>query len=207
MNPVLSGETILTSEKVDTVIKTIRKVFVFGLFLSAASVFAQVASSVTGGEAVLIGGGEVSGFKPDYGNAYLLGLGATFDFNFTPKIGMVGEARWLHFHNSEDGDEKQSDYLVGAKYRVWRYKKLDFDAKFLIGGVWITFPLDIGTGSYFAYAPGGFVDYRFSRRWSARGGYEYQILPSAPNIPGQPSHGLQPHGWTAGIEYTILRTH
>lgn len=188
-------------------IKTIRKVFVVGLLLSAASVFGQVAPSVTGGEAVLIGGGEVSGFNPDYGTSHLLGLGATFDFNFTPKIGMVGEARWLHFHNGGDGGETQSDYLLGAKYRVWRYKKFDFDAKFLIGGVWIRFPADIGTGSYFAYAPGGFVDYRLSERFRVRGGYEFQILPSAPNIPGQPNNGLQPHGWTAGVEYTILRTH
>lgn len=187
--------------------KTIRKVFLVGLFLSAASVFAQVAPSVTGGEAVLMAGGEVSGFNPDYGGSHLLGLGATFDFNFTPKIGMVGEARWLHFHNSGDGGETQSNYLVGAKYRFWQYKKLDFNAKFLVGGVWITFPLNIGTGSYFAYAPGGFVDYRLSRRFRARGGYEYQFLPSAPNIPGQPNDGLQPRGWTAGIEYVILRTH
>jgi hypothetical protein len=189
------------------VIKTIRKIFVFGLFLSTASVFAQVAPSVTGGEAVLMGGGEVSGFSPDYGTGHLLGLGATFDLDFTPKIGMVGEARWLHFHNNADGGETQSDYLLGGKYRVWRYKKFDFDAKFLVGGVWITFPLDIGTGSYFAYAPGGFVDYRLSKRFRARGGYEWQILPSAPNIPGQSNNGLQPHGWTAGIEYTILTTH
>ena len=194
------------SEKVNAVIKTIKTIFILGLFLSAASVFAQVETSVTGGEGVLWGGGEVSGFNPDYGSDHLLGLGATFDFNFTPKIGMIGEARWLHFHNGGNGGETQSDYLLGAKYRVWRYKRLDFDAKFLVGGVWIRFPGDIGTGSYFAYAPGGFVDYRITKRFRARGGYEYQFLPSAPNIPGQPNDGLQPHGWTVGVEYNILTT-
>lgn len=188
-------------------INTIRKIFVAGLFLSAASVFAQVAPSVTGGEAVLMGGGEFSSFNPDYGGARLFGLGATFDFNLTPKVGIIGEARWLHFHNGGDGGETQSDYLAGAKYRVWRYRKFDFDAKFLVGGVWINYPLNIGTGSYFAYAPGGFVDYRLSKRFRARGGYEFQFLPSAPNIPGQPNNGLQPRGWTGGIEYVILRTH
>lgn len=185
-------------------IKTIGKLFVLTLVFSTAAVYAQVVRSVNGGEGVLWAGGEFSSFNPDYGSARIQGAGASFDFNVTPKIGVIGETRWLRFDNGNDGGETQSDYLGGAKYRVWRFRNFDFDAKFLLGGVWIRFPLDIGTGSYFAYAPGAFVDYRITPRWRARAGYEYQILPTAPNIPGQPSGGLQPNGFTVGVEYNIL---
>lgn len=186
------------------VIKTIGKLFVLTLVFSAAGVYAQVARSVNGGEGILWAGGEFASFSPDYGSSQLKGAGASFDFNVTPKIGVIGETRWLRWSDN-DGDETQSDYLGGAKYRIWRFRNFDFDAKMLIGGVWIRFPLNIGTGSYFAYAPGAFADYRVNQRWRVRGGYEYQVLPTAPNIPGQPSNGLQPHGFTVGVEYNVLR--
>jgi hypothetical protein len=164
-----------------------------------------VARSVTGGQSSLWVGGEYSNFRPDYGSERLNGLGATVDLNLTPKLGVVGEARWLHWHNSNDGGETQSDYLAGGKYRLFRIGRFDLNAKFLIGGVWIRFPNDIGTGSYFAYAPGGFVDYRLSRRFRIRGGYEYQVLPTAPDIPPYPSNGLTPNGFTIGVEYGVFR--
>jgi hypothetical protein len=188
------------------VIKTINKIFVLGVIFSAAALYAQVAPSVTGGEGVLWVGGEFASFNPDYGSSNIIGPGVSFDFNATPKIALIGEARWLHFNNSGDGGETQSDYLIGGKYRFWRFRNFDFNAKFLVGGVWIKFPGDIGSGSYFGYAPGAIVDYRINRKWSARAGYEYILLPSAPNIPGQPNNGLEPHGWTVGVEYNILRT-
>ena len=187
-------------------IKAINKIFVLGVIFSAGALYAQVVPSIVGGEGVLWAGGEFSDFNPDYGAKNIVGPGVSFDFNVTPKIGVIGEARWLHFNNSGDGNETQSDYLGGGKYRVWRFRNFDFDAKMLIGGVWIKFPLDIGSGSYFAFAPGGFVDYRVNRKWRARAGYEYLILPSAPNIPGQPNNGLEPHGFTVGVEYNVLRT-
>ena len=186
-------------------INAIKKIFVLSFLFTAAMVYAQVAPSVSGGESALWVGGEYSNFAPDYGSARLDGLGATVDINLRPKIGVIGEARWLHWGNANDGGETQSDYLAGGKYRFYRIGKLDFNAKFLIGGVWIRFPGDIGTGSYFAYAPGAFVDYRLTHRFRLRGGYEYQLLPSAPNIPPYPSNGLTPNGFTAGVEYSIFR--
>ncbi len=195
-------------EKADTVTNAIKKLFFFSLFFSflftAAAAYAQVAQAARGGGSSLWAGGEYSNFDPDYGSERLNGLGFNVDLNVTPKIGAIGEARWLHWHNANDGGETQSDYLVGAKYRFYRFHKLDFNAKFLIGGAWITFPLDIGSGSYFAYAPGAFVDYRLTSKFRIRGGYEFVMLPSAPNIPGQPSDGLTPNGFTIGVEYRIF---
>ncbi|MFZ0662830.1 MAG: hypothetical protein WAM66_09070 [Acidobacteriaceae bacterium] len=185
-----------------TVINAIQKIFVVSLLFTATAVYAQVARSVNGGGGAFWAGGEVSGFNPDYGAPRVIGPGAIFDLNVTPKVGLIGEARWMHWHGA--GGETQSDYLIGGKYRIYRYRRFDFDAKMLIGGVWIKFPIGIGSGSYFAYAPGGFVDYHLSHNFRIRGGYEYQVLPSAPNIPGQPSNGLTPHGFSAGVEYRVF---
>lgn len=185
--------------------KAIKQLLVFSLFFTATVAYSQVAPSIRGGESGLWVGGEFSNFSPDYGSERLNGLGATVDLNLTSKIGVIGEARWLHWHNANEGNEVQSDYLAGAKYRLYRWGKFDFDAKFLVGGVWITFPDSVGSGSYFALAPGGFVDYRLFPRLRIRGGYEYQFLPSAPNIPGQPNNGLTPNGFSIGVEYSIFR--
>jgi opacity protein-like surface antigen len=186
------------------VINAIKKILVLSVVFSAASLYAQVAPSVRGGEGVLWAGGEYSRYNPDYGPADIDGAGASFDFNLTGKIGVIGEARWLDWDHGHDGGETQRDYMLGGKYRVLRFRNFDVNAKILAGGVWIKFPNDIGSGSYFGYAPGGFVDYRISHRWRARAGYEYILLPSAPNIPGQPSNGLDPHGFSVGVEYNVF---
>lgn len=190
-------------EKVKTVIKAIKTIFVLSFLFTGVAVYAQVAESARGGQATLSAGGEFSDFQSDYGGR-LMGAGAIVDFNLTPKVGAIGEARWLEWKGT--GDETQTDYLLGAKYRFYRHGRFSFDAKILAGGVWIKFPDQIGTGSYFAYAPGAFVDYRLSRRFLIRGDYEYQILPTAPNIPGQPSNGLTPNGASVGLEYNIFHT-
>jgi hypothetical protein len=180
----------------------IKKLFILSLTFTAAAVYAQVSPSVTGTGFSLWAGGEYSNFAPDYGSNRLNGLGFIIDVNATPRIGAVGEARWLHWSGS--GGETQSDYLSGVKYRMFKSGPLSFNAKFLLGGVWITFPGDIGSGSYFALAPGGFVDFHLTHRLLIRGDYEYQFLPSAPDIPGQPSNGLTPNGFSIGVEYNIF---
>lgn len=182
-------------------INPIKKIFVFGLMFTATALYAQVARSVTGGGGAFWAGGEFSHFASDYGGT-VTGPGVIFDFNATPKIGVVGEARWMHWGGNQG--QTHSDYLIGGKYRAYRWRRFDFDAKFLIGGVWIRFPGDIGSGSYFAYAPGAFADYHLTRNLTLRGDYEYQILPSAPNIPGQPNNGLTPHGFSVGVEYRVF---
>ena len=60
-------------------------------------------------------------------------------------------------------------------------------------------PYKIGSGSYFAYAPGGGLDYRLTHRIVLRAEYEHQFWPSVPGIPGDPSHGLQPSGFNFGF--------
>jgi opacity protein-like surface antigen len=185
------------------VIHSIQKILVVSVLMTATAAFAQMSRSVTGGEGAVWAGGEFSSFTTDYGAANVMGPGVIFDVNVTPKIGMVGEARWMRWHGNSG--QTHSDYLIGGKYRAYRIWRFDLDGKFLLGGTWIRFPGDIGSGSYFSMAPGAFVDYRLSDRLKIRGDYEYQIIPAAPNIPGQPNNGLTPSGFSVGVEYMVFR--
>jgi hypothetical protein len=174
---------------------------IFGVMMGATAASAQVSPATRGGESTLWVGGEFSSFSTDYGSR-VVGPGVFGDFNLTPKLGFEGEARWMRWNGA--GDQTQSDYLAGIKYRIFKVQKLSISAKFLAGGVWIRYPQDIGTGSYFAYAPGVIGEYRLSRRLSVRGDYEYQFLPSAPGFPEQPSNGLTPNGFSVGVAYRLL---
>ena len=184
----------------------LKKILILSFLLGSGAAYSQVAPSVRGGNSSLWAGGEFSSFDSDYDNkTRLIGAGALVDFNLTQRYGLVGEARWLHWNGTDS--QTQSDYLVGGKFALWRFHRFTFNAKFLVGGVWVKYPVVAtggSTGSYFAYAPGGFVDYRIARRLSIRGDYEYQILPSAPGFVGRPSNGLTPHGFSIGVNYRIL---
>jgi opacity protein-like surface antigen len=187
----------------------LKKFLVLGVMLGSAAAMAQVAPSSHGGNATLWVGAEFSSFDPDYDGLEtlgptqrLIGPGAFIDFNLTPKLGVEGETHWLRFNGN--GGETQNDYLAGVKYRVFRWNKLSINAKFLLGGVWIKYPVGIGSGSYFAYAPGALVDYRLSRRFSVRGDYEYQFIPSAPGLYPDESNGLSPNGFSVGVAYRLL---
>lgn len=174
------------------------------LLLTPAVIMAQVAPSAHGGDTGLWVGGQYSTFKPDYNKVRLRGIGAYADYYLTSSIAAEGEVRLSGVLGSQDGGETQKDYLVGPSYRLYNWHHISADAKFLVGGVWIVFPNHIGTGSYFAFVPGGNINYRFNQRWSARVDYEYQFLPSAPNIPGEPNHGLTPNGWSFGLSYKVF---
>ncbi|GGH16147.1 outer membrane protein [Silvibacterium dinghuense] len=181
----------------------LKKILLSGILLGATAAWAQVAPSARGGNSTLWVGGEFSSFHPDYDAARVLGPGVFFDFNLTQKLGVEGEARFMDWHG--EGGETQKNYLAGVKYRLYRWNRFSFNAKFLLGGDWINYPNNIGNGSYFAYVPGGFVDYRVNRKWSVRGDYEYHFLPSAPGLQdGYPSHGLTPNGFSIGVAYRLL---
>jgi hypothetical protein len=180
----------------------IRRVLLFSFLFSSIAAVAQVAPSANGGYAALWVGGEYSSYNPDYGPRRIEGAGAYVDFNLTRKIGAVGEARWMDWGGI--GGQNERDYLAGGKYRFYQWHKFSLNGKVLAGGVWITFPNGVGSGSYFAFAPGGFVDYRVSRRFSIRGDYEYQFIRSAPNIPFEPNNGMTPDGFSVGVAYRIL---
>ena len=184
----------------------LKNILILSFLLASGAAFAQVAPSVRGGNSTLWVGGEFASFTSDYSTqTRIVGPGVNVDFNLTPRIGVIGEMRWLHWNGTDS--QTQSDYLGGGKFAIFRFHHFTVNAKFLVGGVWVKYPVKStggSTGSYFAYAPGVSVDYRLAHRWSVRGAYEYQILPSAPGFAGQPSNGLTPNGFSVGVNYRLL---
>ncbi len=181
----------------------LKKILILSFLLGSGAAYAQVAPSVQGGNSTLWAGAEASSFDSDYDTkTRLIGIGALVDYNVTQRLGIEGEGRWLKWNGT--GQQSQSDYLIGAKGRLFQYHRFSANAKILFGGVFITYPNKFGTGSYFAFAPGGYGEYRISRRFAIRGDYEYQFLPKAPGFEGLPSHGLNPNGFSVGVMYRIL---
>jgi hypothetical protein len=88
-------------------------------------------------------------------------------------------------------------------------KQLRESGKLLAGDARLSLPRGgFGSGNYFAYAPGAIVDYRVSRRLSARVDYEFQVWPSFKGIPTTTTSGtggLTPNGFSFGVSYAILR--
>lgn len=179
---------------------------------------AQSPRSAVGGEAGLWAGGEFSWFHSDYHcqtatgvscKNSLEGITPLVDLNFRQKWGAEGEARWLHWGGT--GGMKESNYLIGPRYRFFRYDGIGIWGKVLLGGGWITTPNypQAGSlqGSYFAYAPGATVDYPVTPRLLVRVDYEYQFWPSFAGPPtGTAVHnnGLNPNGISFGAEYRFL---
>lgn len=175
---------------------------------------AQVVSSTRGGGGSIVVGAEASAFKPDsippYLGGHVVGPGFFFDVNLQPKWGAEGEARWMRWHGT--GGQTQSDYLIGPRYRIYRWHRVSLWGKFVAGAGVEKFPSfgsgSVGNGSYFAYAPGGTLDYQVTRHIDVRGDYEYQFWPSAPNLgPSFPNSGMNPSGFTIGIGYRLINAH
>lgn len=212
-------------EMLDRRQSVVKKIGFLALLLLPTVMVAQSTESATGGEASIWAGAEMSSFNPDWGcvsnspfkcwDDQLIGPTAVFDFNLHGKFGVEGEARWLHWHGL-DG-QVVSNYLVGPHYRLIRYHRITAWGKVLFGGSWITTPGYPAPGSlkgsYFAYAPGGTIDYPLTHRFSVRGDYEYQMWPS---FTGPPTYntttglvnpnnsGLTPNGFSVGVIYKIL---
>ena len=184
-----------------------RKLLGIALLLIPVSTFAQVKPAASGGGLSLSAGAEYSNFQPDWGPNRVEGIAAFADLDriFLHNLGAEGEARWLHWGGH--AGETEAMYLLGPRYRLIRFHGLSGYAKFLMGGGFITYPGNIGSGSYFAYAPGGSAEHRLARRWILRGDYEYQIWPAAPGIAftfPKPSNGLTPNGFSVGVAFKIF---
>ena len=187
----------------------------FSMLLSA-----QSPRSTVGGEARLWAGGELSVVADDWAcssfdcNYLLHGPAVFFDLNLPRRIGIEGEGRWTDWHGT--GNEKESNLLAGPRYRLFRRSRLDGWGKVLMGGGWLTSPGYPAPGSlkgsYFAFMPGGTVDYVLKSRLSLRGDFEYEIWPGFRGVPGYlptgqylpHNGGLTPSGFSVGLSYNIL---
>jgi hypothetical protein len=172
------------------------------IFSLPVSALAQASPAIRVPSA-LTAGGFYSNFTPDYTPNRLGGMGVWVDWDLFGKwrLGAEGEARWLRFNQNYGSYE--DNYFGGPRY-YRRYGKFVPYVKFMMGAGELEFPGNEGHGGYFAYAPGGGVDYRLSRRITIRLiDYEYQFWPSAPGG-GLPTNGMNPNGFTAGVGYKIF---
>lgn len=175
------------------------------LGVSSAVADAQVSEAAYGSNPHLWAGAEVSNFKPDYGKQRLDGIGFYADYKLAHRIGAEGEIRLLDLN--KPGGRTEKTFLAGPIVDAFRYKGVSAYAKVLAGAATVNFGPTVGYGSYFAYAIGGGGEYRIRPRWSIRGGYEHQWLPSAPGFAITnpfPSNGLTPSGYSAGVSYRIF---
>jgi opacity protein-like surface antigen len=164
---------------------------------------AQAHPAVLGGGKSLWAGGEYSNYKVDFGPSdRIMGFAGFVDYNWSSRFAAEGEVRFLRFNGYQG--EHQDNYLIGPKYTILRRGNFRPYAKILFGLGEMKFPYKIGSGGYFAYAPGGGLDYRITHRIALRAEYEYQLWPGAPGIADEPSHGLHPNGFSAGISYRIF---
>lgn len=180
-------------------------------------VFSQARESADETSNSLQAGAEFSVFNPDFycssnspltcGGRYSLlkGVGVFGDFNVRPNWGAEGEARWLHWDGLQG--QVESTYLIGPRYRIYRFRRVGLWVKFLVGIGGITTQGYPGPntlkGTMFVYAPGAAVNYRLTRKFAIRGDYEFQKWPSFAVMPPH-NHGLTPNGFSVGVVYTII---
>ena len=160
------------------------------------SVAAQVVADATAQHPSIWVGGGASGYNLQYGEQKAVGFTAFVEANSARNFGIVGEGRWLEYH--EFNDVHAETYLVGPRY-YFHHNRLEPYAKGLVGFGDFNFPYNYAHGKYFVFAVGGGVDFRLSPRWSVRlADFEYQDWP-------QFTFGsMSVVGISSGIRYRIF---
>ncbi|MDR3745321.1 MAG: hypothetical protein P4K80_04235 [Acidobacteriaceae bacterium] len=160
------------------------------------SLSAQAMPTATApGEYIAVGGGD-SIFQADYGQRDLVGFVAYADVHPTLRYGIEAEARFLHYHTSEDVTE--ANYLIGPRVSFRPGSHLRPYAKFLVGAGKIVLPYHYAQGSFLAFAPGCGVDYQLTDRITLRAiDFEYQIWPDFPY------GSLHPYGISTGFSFRL----
>jgi len=186
--------------------------FLILLAAGGVSVRAQVAPSATKSQFTLTAGGLGSIFQPDYAGNHdlttgapvaqtspnrLYGIGAFVDVKFSRWVQIEAEGRWLRFNQFEDINE--DNYLIGPRLPIHHFQFMHATpyAKALIGYGRMNFENNIAWGRFTDIAYGGGVDFKLSKRISARGDFEFQQWPSWFNS------SLAPYGLSAGLSYKI----
>lgn len=178
---------------------------VLGLTLTTLGARAQSSPSAWEPPQSLWVGAEFASFKagfPKDSTVRMEGVGITARYNWNHRYALDGQVRFLNL-NSWYGETEQN-YLAGPRYTFLNSNRWRPFARFEVGAVHIKYPFQMGTGTSFAMAPGGGVEYRFDRRWSAQATYEYQLLTTSPNFTDEPHFGIRPNGATVGISYRLF---
>ncbi len=173
-------------------------VFALILFLIVAGPrwsWGQAAESADAGRALISVGVAASGYTLGYGDRKIIGLAGWVDADTIRRLGVEGEIRRLEYH--QRANVHAETYLAGFRYHL-NYGRMQPYIKVLGGDGHFNFPYNFATGNYLVIAGGGGLDYRLSRRWTARGDFEYQEWP-------QFTFGaMNSIGASVGIRYRIF---
>jgi hypothetical protein len=198
---------------------TMRRPIAALLFLLlAAAAFqarAQVVPSAFAKGLSVAGGGELSGFQPDYTglgvparapfSGYMAGIGTFVDVKVTPWVQFEGEARWMRL-NKPDNGITEDNYFIGPRlpiYRLHFWRAVPY-AKVLIGYGRLSFEDNNGYGRYTALAYGGGLDIKVSKRINLRlPDVEYQQWLNWTEGTGK-EYNLFPYGVSIGASYRFL---
>ncbi len=165
------------------------------LLVCSAAAGQAVPTASGPGSYVAVGGG-ISNFQADYGGHNIEGGLAYLDLNPQWRLGLEGEARFLHHDTFEQVTE--STYLGGLRVHVLRPRRLQPYAKVLVGMGRITLPFGYAHGSFLTYAPGAGLDVALSQHCTLRViDVEYQHWPAFNFGP------LNPYGVSAGISVRL----
>jgi opacity protein-like surface antigen len=175
------------------------------LFLFAAVAAGQTEYSGRGAGASLWVGGDYANFKAGFpidSNTRLQGIGAFATYTRNHWLGFDANVRFFNFGGWNG--QTQQDYLLGPRYTFLHSDKYHPFASFEAGMVKIQYPFGMGTGTSFALAPGGGLDYHLNRKWSVRAAYQFQILTNSPDFTDEPKFGIRPNGFIGGVSYRIF---
>jgi hypothetical protein len=133
--------------------------------------------------------------KPDYVNTNIQGVSFWGDYDFLKHVGVEASVHIGSIITPSDIDE--NSYMVGPRFMIRRHKFTGY-AKFIFGRATITNTDYNLSSSYNAYAYGGGLEYRATRKINVRVlDFEYQQWPNfEPNT-------LSPIAITVGAAYII----
>jgi opacity protein-like surface antigen len=166
---------------------------------------AQVAAAGSEPGRSLWVGGDYTNFSasfPFQSGRRLEGTGLFVDYHVDNWLWLEGEANLLSFSGFDGSTE--SSFLGGPKIYFLTNGNLRLYGKLLAGAGSIFYPLATGHATRPALTPGAGADYRVSRRWAVRMGYEYQIWFDAPGYAAGPGERLTPNGFHAGVAYNVF---
>jgi hypothetical protein len=141
-------------------------------------------------------GGEISGYRVQYGEGNIWGATALVDADSAYHIGLEAEGRWLEFHQT--ANVHLETYMIGPRYYANMGRFQPF-VKGMVGFGDFGFPYNYAHGRYLAIGAGGGLDFRIARRWSVRlAEVQYQNWPDF-NFGTMNSVGV-----SSGIRYRVF---
>ena len=170
-----------------------------GVALLAAAglhlVQAQAIPAASGPGSNVTVGTAFAAFHDPYGQRTLGGRAFFVDISPTWRYTFEAEARTLSMNNDEG--VTLGNYFAGVRVAARPGRFMPY-GKFLVGAGKINFPFNYAKGTYFAYVPGGGIDFRLNDIVTVRAAdFEYQLWQDF-------TYGsFHPYGVSVGLSFRL----